>query len=69
MTFTVGNYGRLLDPNLHDGHVDGLHLLDDKTLRVSLRNVCGDAFVMELAGLVECICNEFQTQNIIFSSP
>jgi hypothetical protein len=68
MTFTVANYGRLLDPNLHDGHVEGLQLLNDKTLRVSLRDdVCGDVFVMELSGLVECVCNDFQTQNIIFS--
>jgi hypothetical protein len=67
MDLTVDSQGDLRNPNLHDGFVDGIQLLDARTARVSLREETGQRYVMELTGLEGLISNDFRQSNIIFT--
>lgn len=56
----------LRSPDLHDGYVVGLELLDKGMLRVRLRDVRDQSFNMILTGLRRLKCSEFLEGNIIF---
>jgi hypothetical protein len=57
--------GFLRDPHLHDGHLIGLELIEKAILRIRLRDLAGNQFVMELSGLKRLLGNEFREGNII----
>jgi hypothetical protein len=64
MDLDLTSHGYLRSPDLHDGHVIGLHLVG-KNARVTVTDVSGRAFVLELVGLTRLRCNEFAEGNII----
>jgi len=59
--------GFLRTPNLHDGYLIGLELVEEAMLRVRLRDLKGNLFVMELSGLKHLLATEFKQGNIIQS--
>ncbi|MBV8536415.1 MAG: hypothetical protein JO128_12525 [Alphaproteobacteria bacterium] len=66
MEFSLSAKGYLREPNLHDGFVDGIKLDGQHFVRVFLRDVTEQRYVMELAGVEGLIGNEFRQGNIIF---
>lgn len=52
---------------LHDGFVDGIRLIADKTTRLSLREIGGRAYEIDLIGVERLLCNDFREGNIILS--
>lgn len=50
---------------LHDGFVEGIHLRNDTTVRLSLREVGGQAYATDLIGVSAFLCNDFRQGNII----
>ena len=65
MAFVLDDHGYLRDPNLHDGLVDGIHLPSDTAVTVSLRDIQGQRFSMQLIGAVAFVCDDFRLGNII----
>ena len=59
--------GYLSQPDLRDGYVLGLRLLDKTTLQISMQTVAGEAFALVLAGLQRLRCDGFAETNVIFS--
>jgi hypothetical protein len=64
MDFELTSHGYLRRPNLHDGYVFGLNLVD-KGLRVAVSDADGRNYILELAGLQRLRCNEFAQGNLI----
>ena len=64
MDIELTSHGYLRSPNLHDGYVLGLKLVD-KGLRVAVSDADGRKYILELAGLQRLRCNEFAQGNII----
>ena len=64
MNIELTSQGYLRRPNLHDGYVFGLNLVD-KGLRVAVSDADGRNYILELAGLQRLRCNEFAEGNII----
>ncbi len=67
MEFVINPDGILSQPDLHDGHVLGLRLLNKTTLQISTQTVDGEAFALVLAGLQRLRCDGFAEGNVIFS--
>src|SRR5262245_20011114 len=67
MDFELTSHGYLRRPNLHDGHVLGLNLVD-KGLRLSVSVADGRSYLLELVGLYRLRCNEFAEGYIIHLS-
>jgi hypothetical protein len=65
MGLTIAANGSLQSPNLHDGYVVGLHLAGNDLAQVTLRDLHGQRFVLELAGLKRLRCDGFAEGNII----
>lgn len=65
MMFKVDDRGFLTSPNLHDGFVDGVQLVSENAVDVSLRDVRGKTFVMQLVGVEALLCEDFRLGNII----
>ena len=65
MAFGLDDHGFLRDPNLHDGIVDGIHLVSDKAVVVSLRDAHRQTFSMQLVGVEALVCDDFRLGNII----
>jgi hypothetical protein len=66
MAFQLDEHCFLRDPSLHDGYVDGMHLTTDQGATVSLRDINGQTFSMQLIGVVALVCNDFREANIIY---
>jgi hypothetical protein len=66
MAFQLDEHCILRDPELHDGYVDGIHLTPNKGVTISLRDVDGQTFSMQLIELVDLVCNDFRETNIIY---
>ncbi len=67
MEYVLGPQGFLRDPHLHDGFVDGVRMADDKTAVLSLRDIRGQRFTMQLIGVERLVCDDFRQGNIILS--
>ena len=63
----IGPMGYLGDPDLHDGYLTGLELIEEHILQIRLRNVVGKRFTMELSGLHLLLANEIRQGNIILN--
>lgn len=66
MDFVVNSDGFLSEPNLHDGRVLSLRLLD-KSLQLGVQTAAGAAFTLSLDGLQRLRCDGFAEGNVIFS--
>jgi len=64
MDIELTSHGYLRRPNLHDGRVLGLNLVG-KGLRLSVSDIDGRSYILELVGLQRLRCNEFAEGNII----
>ena len=67
MDFVIDQHGFLSQPDLHDGHVLGLRLLDKRSLQLSAQTAKGELFTLLLAGLQRLRCDGFGQENVIFS--
>ncbi len=65
MEYSTNSNGRLLNPQLHDGHLQGLMLGPQSTLNLHLSDVAKNGFVFALAGLGRLLVDEFREGNII----
>jgi len=61
----VGPEGFLQSPDLHDGVLTALDLVDEKILRIRARDVRGGKHLIELHGLSLLLADEFRQGNII----
>ena len=66
MNFTIDEHGFVRSPNLHDGFLDGVQRVSEDAVALSLRDVRGQTFVMELIGAEALVCDDFRLGNIIF---
>jgi hypothetical protein len=57
--------GFLQDPDLHDGLLTALDLVDEKTLHIRASDVRGGRHTIELHGLSRLLAAEFREGNII----
>jgi hypothetical protein len=53
-------------PKFHDGHLDGLRILDDHTVQLFLRDVGRKPFTLELSGVTRMGIWEVREGNILF---
>jgi hypothetical protein len=67
MEFVINPDGFLSQPDLRDGSVVGLRLLDKTTLQISTQTAGGEEFALVLAGLQRLRCDGFAVGNVIFS--
>ena len=67
MDLVIGQDGFLSQPDLRDGYVLGLRLLNKSSLQLSAQTEKGEAFTLWLDGLQRLRCDGFGQENIIFS--
>ena len=60
--------GFLSSPNLHDGHLTGVELIEDGILHVRMLDLAGKRFIMELSGLMRLLASEFREGNIVLDT-
>ena len=53
-------------PKFHDGHLDGLRILDDHTVHLFLRDVGRKPFTLKLSGVTRMGIWEVREGNILF---
>jgi hypothetical protein len=66
MDFTINSDGLLSEPNLQDGRVLSLRLLDN-SLQLGVQTASGELFTVTLAGLQRLRCDGFAEGNVIYS--
>jgi hypothetical protein len=66
MELVIDADGMLSEPNLQDGNVLSLRLLD-KGLRLGVQTAAGEPFTLSLTGLQRLRCDGFAEGNVIFS--
>jgi hypothetical protein len=67
MDLVIGPHGFLSQPDLRDGHILGLRLLDKRSLQLSAQTAKGETFTLLLSGLQRLRCDGFGQENVIFS--
>jgi hypothetical protein len=65
MDFELDPSGLLLRPNIHDGYLLGIELPQDRVARLTVRNLAGQHFHIELDGLERLRCDSFAEGNIV----
>jgi hypothetical protein len=63
--FELDKNGILLRPAIHDGHLVGINLPDKGIAHLTMQNLSGQRFVLEMAGVERLVCNGFAEGNII----
>ena len=67
MQMEVDSQNFLRTPNLHDGYVVGIHMAQKNFVRISVVDVSGRSYAMDLLGLRRFRCDGFAEGNIILS--
>jgi hypothetical protein len=63
----IGQDGLLIQPDLRDGHILSLRLLDKRNLQLGAQSAKGERFTLCFGGLQSLCCSGFGPENVIFS--
>lgn len=68
VALSLNEWGGVREPDLHDGHLVGVHVQEDKVVDLFLRDVAGVGFQFRLEGVERLRANDFRQGNIILSA-
>jgi hypothetical protein len=65
MDFELDEEGLLLKPEIHDGYLLGVELPEEGIARLTLENLSGDRFAVQMERVDRLLCDGFAEGNIV----